>query len=401
MEEDAGREETMFYADLHVHSHFSRATSRDLDVFHVALWALKKGIALVATGDIAHPGWLAEVEAHLEPAEGDLLRLKPEVEQAVHERLPPVLRRPLRFILGGEISTIYKKGGRTRKVHHVIFLPTFEAVRAFQERLERIGNIRADGRPILGLDSRDLLELLLETDSRGVLIPAHIWTPWFALLGSKSGFDSVEACFDDLSEHIFALETGLSSDPPMNWRVSSLDRYTLVSNSDAHSPRKLGREANCLNTELSYDAIFAAMRTGDPNRFRGTVEFFPEEGKYHYDGHRTCGVRWKPAETLAHGGRCPVCGKPVTVGVLHRVEELADRPEGVRKPNALPYHSLIPLLEVLAELMGVRTPTGKRVGREYERLLAAWGRSSTSCSMCPWRRSPMWPANAWLRVSAA
>ena len=368
-----GRGRTVFYADLHIHSHFSRATSRDLDIFHIALWALKKGLTLVATGDIAHPGWLAEVEEALEPAEGDLLRLKPDVERAVHERLPPVLRRPVRFILGGEISNIYKKGERTRKIHHVVFLPTLEAVRRFQARLERIGNIHADGRPILGLDSRDLLEILLETDPRGVLIPAHIWTPWFALLGSKSGFDSVEACFEDLTPHIFALETGLSSDPPMNWRVSALDRYTLVSNSDAHSPRKLGREANRLEAELSYDAIFDAIRSGDPRRFLGTVEFFPEEGKYHYDGHRKCGVRWKPSETIAHGGTCPVCGKRVTVGVLHRVEELADRPEGQPKPNALPYCSLIPLPEVLAEFLGVRSATSKRVEREYERLLAALG----------------------------
>ncbi len=362
-----------YYADLHIHSHYARATSRDLDIPHIALWAMKKGITLIATGDIAHPGWLAELEQHLAPAEGDLWRLKPEVEQSVHAQLPPVLRRPVRFVLGGEISNIYKKSGRTRKIHHVVFLPTFEAVRRFQNRLERIGNIRSDGRPILGLDSRDLLEILLETDPRGVLIPAHIWTPWFALLGSKSGFDSVEACFDDLSEHIFALETGLSSDPPMNWRVSSLDRYTLVSHSDAHSPRKLGREANRLNTALTYDALFDAIRSGDPERFLGTVEFFPEEGKYHYDGHRKCGVRWKPSETLMHDGLCPVCGKPVTVGVLHRVEELADRPEGAVKPNALPYHSLIPLPEVLAEFMGVRSATSKRVTREYERLLANLG----------------------------
>ncbi len=362
-----------YYADLHIHSHYSRATSRDLDIPHIALWALKKGITLVATGDIAHPGWLAELQQHLEPAEGDLLRLRPEVERAVHAQLPPILRREARFILGGEISTIYKKGDRTRKIHHVVFLPTFDAVQRFQTRLERIGNIRADGRPILGLDSRDLLEIVLETDPRGVLIPAHIWTPWFALLGSKSGFDSVEACFADLTPHIFALETGLSSDPPMNWRVSALDRYTLVSNSDAHSPRKLGREANLLDTDLAYDALFDALRSGDPQRMLGTVEFFPEEGKYHYDGHRKCGVRWKPVETLAHGGRCPVCGKPVTVGVLHRVEELADRPEGAIKPNALPYHSLVPLPEVLAELLGVRSATSKRVNREYERLLAGLG----------------------------
>ncbi len=359
-------------ADLHIHSHYSRATSRDLNLVHLALWAQKKGIRVVGTGDIAHPGWLAELKEGLEPAEEGLFRLRPELEAAAAERVPPACRRPVRFLLAGEISTIYKKDGKVRKIHHLLCLPTFEAVERLQARLERIGNLRADGRPILGLDSRDLLEILLEVDERGVLIPAHIWTPWFALLGSKSGFDSVEACFEDLTPHIFALETGLSSDPPMNWRVSALDRYTLVSNSDAHSPPKLGREANLFETELAYDALFDALRTGDPERFRGTIEFFPEEGKYHYDGHRKCGVCWPPRTTLEHDGRCPVCGRPVTVGVMHRVEELADRPEGAVKPNAHPYHSLVPLPEVLGEMMGVGAGS-KRVRREYERLLARLG----------------------------
>ncbi len=359
-------------ADVHIHSHYSRATSRHLTIPYLALWAQRKGVNIVGTGDIAHPGWLAELKEVLEPAEEGLFRLKPDWEQEVAAQVPPACHADVRFILAGEISTIYKKNGRTRKIHHVIFAPTFAAAEGIQARLEKIGNIRSDGRPILGLDSRDLLEIILEVNERDVLIPAHIWTPWFALLGSRSGFDSVEECFEDLTPYIFALETGLSSDPPMNWRVSALDRYTLVSNSDAHSPQKLVREANLLDTERGYEAIFDAIRAGDPARFLGTIEFFPEEGKYHYDGHRKCGIVWDPRTTIEHNGLCPVCGKPVTVGVMHRVEELADRPPGVPKPNALPYYSLIPLPEVIGELLGVG-PNSKRVQREYERLLATLG----------------------------
>lgn len=359
-------------ADLHVHSHYSRATSKALDFPHLAQWAQLKGVHVVGSGDIAHPGWLAEMREHLEPAEPGLFRLKPEIAKAVREVVPARCENDVRFLLAGEISNIYKKGGKTRKVHNVIFAPSLEVVAQIQAELEKIGNIRADGRPILGLPSRDLLEIILEVDERCHLIPAHIWTPWFSLLGSKSGYDSVEECFEDLTPHIFALETGLSSDPPMNWRVSSLDRYTLVSNSDAHSPQKLAREATLFDCELSYDALFAALRGDDADGCLGTLEFFPQEGKYHHDGHRKCGINWKPSVTMAHGGICPVCGKPVTVGVYHRVEELADRPEGTIKPNALPFYSLIPLPEVVGELLGVGSGS-KRVKQEYERLLAALG----------------------------
>ncbi len=359
-------------ADLHIHSHYSRATSKDLTIPHLAVWAQRKGVHIVGTGDIAHPGWLAELRETLEPAEEGLFRLKPDVARAVADQVPPACQGTVRFILAGEISNIYKKNGRVRKIHNVVFLPSFDAAARLQAALERIGNIRADGRPILGLDARDLLEILLEVDERAFLIPAHIWTPWFSLLGSKSGFDSVEECFEDLTPHIFALETGLSSDPPMNWRVSALDRYTLVSASDAHSPQKLAREATLFDTDLSYEALRDAMRTGDPARFKGTIEFFPEEGKYHFDGHRKCGIVWDPKTTREHRGLCPVCGKPVTVGVMHRVEELADRPEGARKPNAHPFYSLIPLPEILAEVLNTGA-TSKRVRREYERLLATLG----------------------------
>jgi len=378
-------------ADLHIHSHFSRATSENLTFEHLTRWAQIKGIQIVGTGDIAHPGWLAEMREKLVPAEDGLFRLRDDLAAAVEQEVPPACRGPVRFILGGEISNIYKRGGKTRKIHNVVFAPSFAAVEKLQARLERIGNIRADGRPILGLDSRDLLEIVLETDPGCHLIPAHIWTPWFSLLGSKSGFDSVEECFADLTPHIFALETGLSSDPPMNWRVSALDRYTLVSNSDAHSPDKLGREANLFDCELAYGALFEALQSPIPyphslvrkedwglgigqeaGGLGGTIEFFPEEGKYHFDGHRACGIVWDPSTTLAHGGICPACGKPVTVGVMHRVEELADRPAGVRPPSARPFHSLIPLPELLGEIYGVGE-SSKQVQAEYMKLLGRLG----------------------------
>ena len=359
-------------ADIHLHSHYSRATSKNLTFEHLWKWAQLKGVQVVATGDIAHPGWLQELQTKLEPAEDGLFQLKSEYAATVADEVPAACRGTVRFLIGGEISNIYKKYDRTRKVHNIVFAPTVEATAVLQAELEKIGNIRADGRPILGLDSRDLLEIVLEVDDRCHLIPAHIWTPWFSILGSKSGFDSLEECFTDLTPHIFAVETGLSSDPPMNWRVSWLDSYTLISNSDAHSPPKLAREATLFDTELCYDALFDALRSGDPAQFQGTIEFFPEEGKYHLDGHRKCGICWEPVETIANEGRCSNCGKPVTVGVYHRVEELADRAPGARPPSAAPFTSLFPLPEALGEVLGVG-PNSKRVQSEYLRLLGRLG----------------------------
>lgn len=361
-----------YVADLHIHSHYSRATSKDLTFEHLSKWAQFKGVQVVGTGDIAHPGWLQEMKQKLEPAEEGLFQLKAEYAQPVQTEVFTACQSPVRFMLAGEISSIYKKNEAVRKIHNVIFAPSIEAVEKIQAALEKIGNIRADGRPILGLDSHDLLELILDIDSQNYLIPAHIWTPWFALLGSKSGFDSVAECFDDLTSHIFALETGLSSDPPMNWRVSALDGYTLVSNSDAHSPQKLAREATLFDTELSYPAIFAALKSGDPQAFRGTLEFFPEEGKYHLDGHRKCEIRWEPETTLSHNGLCPVCGKPVTVGVMHRVAALADRPVGVKPARTHPFHSLIPLPEILGEVYGSGAAS-KKVLQAYDMLLTNLG----------------------------
>jgi len=415
-----------FYADLHIHSKYSMATSWTCDLEHLSLWARKKGIAVLGTGDFTHPAWRAELQAKLTPAEPGLFQLRPESEHKGtvlasgkgtvlvskkgtvlaspragtvpflagaspreqkrdcprespnrdcpfscgvngHTAIPAP---PTRFMLSAEIATIYKKDGRTRKVHHLIYVPGFMEAAKIAKCLAQIGNLEADGRPILGLDSRDLLEIVLDTGNGAYLVPAHIWTPWFSVLGSKSGFDSIEECYGDLAPHIFALETGLSSDPAMNWRLSALDRCRLVSNSDAHSPQKLGREACVFNCAVDYFAMRDALETGDG--YGGTIEFYPEEGKYHLDGHRKCGVRLTPAETRRHNGACPVCGKPVTIGVMHRVEELADRRNPQQPHGAAPFRSLIPLTEILAEVEGVGAST-KHVTRRYTDLLDAIG----------------------------
>ena len=362
-----------FYADLHLHSHFSRATSKNLNLEFLWLWAQLKGIQVVGTGDFTHPGWMKELREKLEPAEEGLFRLKKEFTEKVALELPPACRGEVRFMLTVEISNIYKRHDKVRKVHNVVFVPSFEAAEKIRAKLGAIGNLSADGRPILGLDSRDLLAIVLESDPLSYLIPAHIWTPWFSMLGSKGGFDSIEQCFGDLTPHIFALETGLSSDPPMNWRLSRLDRCVLVSNGDAHSPQKLGREATVYDTELSYPAIYKALR--DPvndKGLAGTVEFFPEEGKYHYDGHRICKTRLHPKETADHRGFCPVCGKSVTVGVMSRVEELADHAPGHKSPLWRPYHSLIPLPEIIADAKGVG-PGSKAVDAAFYQMLHKLG----------------------------
>ncbi len=359
-----------FYADLHIHSKYSRATSKNCDLKHLAYWARKKGITVVGTGDFTHPVWQAELKEQLVPAEPGLFRLRPELEQEVTQMLPSACQGTTRFMLSVEISTIYKKGDKTRKIHHLLYAPNFSAVERMTERLSRIGNVKSDGRPILGLDSRHLLEITLESDPGSYLVPAHIWTPWFAALGSKSGFDAIDECYADLAPHIFAVETGLSSDPEMNWRVSSLDRFRLVSNSDAHSPEKLGREACVFDTELDYFSIRRALETGQG--YQGTIEFFPEEGKYHLDGHRNCQIRLLPHQTKQLEGRCPACGKPLTVGVMHRVDDLADREDDTQPETAGAVQSLVPLPEMLSEILHVG-PKSKKVGQHYEGLLNQLG----------------------------
>ncbi len=359
-----------FYADLHIHSKYSRATSKQCDLENLSIWAAKKGISVIGTGDFTHPAWFAEIKEKLRPAEPGLFRLAPPLEREVAARVGPGLEGETRFTLTVEISTIYKRDGKTRKVHHVIHAPDVESADRFRRALDRIGNIKSDGRPILGLPSRDLLEIALESGQDSFLVPAHIWTPWFSAMGSKSGYDSIDECYGDLASHIFAVETGLSSDPPMNWRLSSLDKYRLVSSSDAHSPAKLGRECCVFNTEMDYFAMKRALETGD--NYGGTIEMFPEEGKYHADGHRKCGVRLDPVQTKEAKGVCPKCGKPLTIGVLYRVEELADRAEGVKPKGAGDFRGLIPLAEVIAEILG-KGPATKGVMKTYEALVSRVG----------------------------
>jgi DNA helicase II / ATP-dependent DNA helicase PcrA len=360
----------MFHADLHIHSRYSRACSKNCDTAALAWWAVRKGVTVVGTGDFTHPAWAAELAGSLEPAEPGLLRLRAELQSGLARTSPDSCDPQVRFLLSAEISTIYKRDGVTRKVHHLLYAPTFEAAGRITAALARIGNLASDGRPILGLDSRHLLEITLSAGPGCYLVPAHIWTPWFAVLGSKSGFDSITDCYLDLAEHVFAVETGLSSDPPMNWMCSALDGYRLVSNSDAHSPPMIGREATTFGTELDYFAMAAALRTG--TGLIGTLNFHPEGGRYHLDGHRKCGVRFEPGQSSAHGGICPSCGKPLTIGVLHRVSELADRPPGHRPAGAADATNLVSLPGIVSEIQG-SGPHSKRVTTEVDRLVAALG----------------------------
>ena len=347
-------------------SHIELATREDKN-WNLDFWARKKGISLIGTGDFTHPVWREELKERLVSEGNGLYRLRDAYVKEESRKFPG---EGTRFVVSGEISSIYKKNGKTRKVHNVILLPSLEAADAMAQRLEKIGNIHSDGRPILGLDSHDLLEMMLDVCPEGILIPAHIWTPHFSVLGAKSGFDSLEECFEELAPYIYALETGLSSDPAMNWRISKLDRYQLVSNSDAHSPSKLGREANLLDIDCSYEGLYRAIQTGEG--LEGTVEFFPEEGKYHFDGHRKCGVSLSPVEAERLGGICPVCGKKLTMGVDHRVEQLADRAEGFVKKDGKKYESLVPLPEVISACMGYSTAS-KKVQGCFEQMIQTLG----------------------------
>ncbi len=355
-----------YYADLHIHSHYSMATSKMLTPEYLDLAARQKGISVVGTGDFTHPGWLAEMKEKLDPLDNGLFRLKnglrPDVGRNINADFLP------QFILTAEISNIYKKNGKVRKVHNVVLAPDFHTVERIQQSLQQGGfNITSDGRPILGLDSRDLLEMLLSVDERILLIPAHIWTPWFSALGARSGFDSIEECYEDLSQHITAVETGLSTDAPMNWMCSRLDKFTLLSNSDAHSPDKLGRNANIFMGEASYDSIVQALAQPD-GRFGGTVDMYPQEGKYHYAGHRKCGICFDPVQTAQHQGICPVCGKKITMGVINRIVELSDRENIEERPNRKDFQYIIPLKEILSEIYqcGVQSKT---ITRQYNTLI--------------------------------
>ncbi|GAB3417225.1 endonuclease Q family protein [Niabella aquatica] len=368
----------MFYiADLHLHSHYSRATSKDLNLETLYQWARIKGIHVVGTGDFTHPLWFKELREKLEPDGTGFFRLKNPPKDVPGFKCTDI---DVRFCLTSEISSIYKHGDKVRKNHNCVYAPDFETVARINAKLAQIGNLNADGRPILGLPSRDLLEIVLETSGDAHLIPAHIWTPWFSMFGSRSGYDSVQECFRDLSNHIFALETGLSSDPEMNWRLSILDKYTLVSNSDAHSPQKLGREANLFDTEQSYYALFDALK--NKKGFLGTYEFFPEEGKYHLDGHRKCDVCFEPEESIRHKNICPKCGQPLTIGVLHRVNELSDREQPQKPEDAADFDYIIPLPEIIAEIKNV-SASSKAVQQSFQQIISSFGNEFTLLKQAP------------------
>ncbi|OGC94339.1 MAG: DNA helicase UvrD [candidate division Zixibacteria bacterium RBG_16_48_11] len=346
-------------ADLHLHSKYSRATSADMDVDTLAKWGKIKGINLIGTGDFTHPSYFHELKAKLEPSGKGLFKLKND-SSGIH------------FLLSVEVSNVYSQGGKLRKIHTILFAPTFEIAEQLNQKLSRIGKLTSDGRPTFGATVKDIAKIVYDTSTDCILVPAHAWTPWFSIFGSNSGFDSIPEAFGEYSKQIFAIETGLSSDPPMNWRVSALDKVTLISNSDAHSAPKLGREANVFDCEMDYKHIWEAVRKKDKAKFLYTIEFFPEEGKYHFDGHRKCNVSFKPSETKKAKSICPVCGRGLTVGVLNRVEKLADRPEGFVLPDAIPYKNMIPLAEIIGEALG-QSPDTKGVEKEYIRLIQDYG----------------------------
>ena len=348
-----------FIADFHLHSKYSRATSKDMDLENLEKWAKLKGIKVLTIGDFTHPEWFKNLKEKLEPAEPGLFKLKNSGST-------------IRFILTTEISCIYSKKFKVRKIHILIFAPSFEVVEKINAHLGWIGNLKADGRPILGLDAKELAKIVLNASKDCLIVPAHLWTPFFSIFGSRSGFDSIEECFEDYSKYIYAGETGLSSSPDMNWRLSALDKITLISNSDAHSPAKLGREANVFDTELNYQSIIETIKSKNPQKFLYTIEFFPEEGKYHYDGHRMCGISLSPAESKKYNNICPNCGRPLTIGVLNRVDSLADRPEGFKPENAIPFKSLVPLEEIIADVVGQGVGTIE-VEKEYKNLIEKFG----------------------------
>ncbi len=344
-----------FVADFHIHSKYSRATSPQMEVKTLSETAKYKGISLLGTGDFTHHLWLEELKEHLKDSGNGFFE-----------------HNGINFILTAEISSIYSKNDKVRKIHNLIFAPSFKVVDKINEALSGYGNLSSDGRPIIGIDAKELAEVVFGVSKDVFLVPGHIWTPWFSLFGSKSGFDSIEECFEEYTKDIYALETGLSSDPGMNWRWSKLDRFNLISNSDSHSPRKIGREANVFDVEMSYKSVTDALKVKDNKKFLHTVEFFPEEGKYHYDGHRNCKVRLSPSETKKNKNICPACGKQLTVGVMNRVDTLADRPEGFMPKGSVPYKRMIPLSEIISDVLGVGDGS-KAVEKEYSAIIPRVG----------------------------
>ncbi|MFA5339515.1 MAG: endonuclease Q family protein [Candidatus Omnitrophota bacterium] len=344
-----------FAADFHIHSRYSRATSGSMNVKELSRWAKIKGISLLGTGDFTHPLWLSELKSELKEAGGGLYE-----------------HGGVNFILTVEVFNNFYVEGKSKRIHNVIFVPDMGTAERLNAKLGEYGDLFSDGRPILNMSARDLVRACLDVSPDCFIVPAHAWTPHFSIFGSNSGFNSVEECFKDEANNIYCLETGLSSDPAMNWRLSSLDRYSLISNSDSHSPQKIGREANVFDCGLDYREIIGALKAKDKKKFLYTVEFYPQEGKYHYDGHRNCDSRVSPKEAIKNRNLCPVCGKKITVGVMHRVEELADRPEGFVPEGAIPFKSMIPLAQIISDARGVGEQS-VAVEREYMSLVNKCG----------------------------
>jgi len=351
--------------DWHLHSRFSRACSKDLTLENNALWCEKKGVNVLGTADFTHPLWFKEMQNELIEAEQGLYRLR-------SGKFPD-----MRYMMTAEVAQIYKKGGKTRRIHNILMAPSVEVVSRINAWLDDAGyNRQSDGRPILGLDSEELYKRLRDIDERIVMIPAHAWTPWFSVFGSKSGFDTLEECYGEMTPYIYAIETGLSSDPLMNWSLSMLDDVMLISNSDAHSPRNFGREANVFeidSAKYSYDEFIRILRERDTSAFKYTIEFHPEEGKYHIDGCAACGFSCEPTRTKAIGGVCPTCHRPLTIGVLSRVNDLADREITSIPKNHVPFKSIVPLQEIIAECVGVSSSSSKKVQEIYEKMIREIG----------------------------
>jgi uncharacterized protein (TIGR00375 family) len=372
--------------DFHIHSRYSRACSQDLTLANLDVWAKKKGIDVLGTGDATHPKWRESIREELvevggglyarsrsQPPRHDASLVTPLPESSSGQALEEVgdNTKPTLFLLSAEVASIYKMGDKVRRVHNLLFFPSLASLDRLVEVLEKRGvNLRSDGRPIMGVNCRDLFAMCKDVDERVEVVPAHAWTPHFGVFGSLSGFDSLEECYGDYAKYIFAIETGLSSDPKMNWQVSGLDNISLISNSDAHSLRKLGREANVFDLdEVSYDSIFGALKKKDLKKFLYTIEFFPEEGKYHLDGHADCKISMMPSESKKRGGICPVCGKKLLLGVMNRVNALGDREYGFVPKRSVPFKSAIPLEEIIAETFGVGVGS-KKVGAMYEEMIA-------------------------------
>ncbi|MBS7641375.1 MAG: endonuclease Q family protein [Candidatus Bathyarchaeia archaeon] len=352
-------------ADLHIHSKYSRATSTSMNVQEIARFSQIKGLTIVGTGDFTHPEWLRELKSELVEVDGTGL-YKPA-------KMPG---SPVYFMITSEVSTVFTFAGETKRVHHVILTPSIEVAEQINDRLSKYGDLGADGRPTLNMSAAHLVEEVMEVSRSNVIFPAHAWTPWFSIFGAFSGFDRIEDCYQDMTKHIFAIETGLSSDPPMNWRLSALDKFTLLSNSDSHStwPWRIGREANLFELErLTYWEVVDAIKSKDPRRLKLTIETDPAYGKYHWTGHRACGVSLPPSEAIKLGNRCPVCHKKLTKGVEQRVEELADRPRGFIPENSPGYIHLLPLSEVLAAVLGAVSPDSQRVWSIYNVLVSRFG----------------------------